>query len=43
MEKVLGVNVAKVDLAKTFTNAYAEKANKLEGFKTSTTPATSAG
>jgi NitT/TauT family transport system substrate-binding protein len=43
MEKVLGVDVAKVTLANTFTNSYAEKANKLEGFKMTTAPATSAG
>ncbi len=43
MEKVLGVDVAKVTLANTFTNSYAQKANKLEGFKVTTAPATSAG
>jgi len=43
MEKVLGVDVAKVNLANTFSNTYALKANKLEGFKVTTTPATSAG
>ncbi len=39
MEKVLGVDVSKVKLADTFTNTYALKANQLEGFKTTTTPA----
>jgi NitT/TauT family transport system substrate-binding protein len=43
MEKVLGVEVAKVKLADTFTNDYAMKANKLEGFTTTTTPAGPAG
>jgi NitT/TauT family transport system substrate-binding protein len=43
MEKVLGVNVAKVNVANTFTNAYALKANKVEGAKVTTAPATSAG
>jgi NitT/TauT family transport system substrate-binding protein len=43
MEKVLGVDVGKVTLSKTFTNTYAEKANKLEGFSTTTSPAGAAG
>jgi len=43
MEKVLGVDVSKVKVGGTFTNAYALKANQLEGFKTTTTPAGSAG
>jgi NitT/TauT family transport system substrate-binding protein len=43
MEKVIGVDVGKVTLNKTFTNSYAEKANKLEGTKMTTTPATAAG
>jgi NitT/TauT family transport system substrate-binding protein len=43
MEKVLGVDVSKVTLSNTFTNTYAEKANKLEGFTTTTTPAGAAG
>jgi NitT/TauT family transport system substrate-binding protein len=43
MEKVLGVDVNKVHMADTFTNSYAMKANKLEGFETTTTPATSSG
>jgi NitT/TauT family transport system substrate-binding protein len=43
MEKVLGVDVGKVKLADTFTNSYAMKANKLEGFAVKTTPAGAAG
>ncbi|HEV7207115.1 MAG TPA: ABC transporter substrate-binding protein [Mycobacteriales bacterium] len=43
MEKDIGVDVAKVKLGDTFTNSYAVKANKLEGFTTTTTPATAAG
>ncbi|MFC6704309.1 ABC transporter substrate-binding protein [Flexivirga alba] len=43
MEKGLGVDVGKVKIADTFTNEYAIKANKLEGFKTTTTPAGAAG
>ncbi|GAB3491928.1 ABC transporter substrate-binding protein [Flexivirga lutea] len=43
MEKVLGVDVGKVKLADTFTNEFAMKANKLEGFKTTTAPAGAAG
>ncbi len=43
MEKVLGVDVGKVNLATTFTNTYAMKANKLEGFKVTTTPAGTSG
>jgi NitT/TauT family transport system substrate-binding protein len=43
MERVLGVNVSKVNVANTFTNTYAMKANKLEGFTVQTTPAGSAG
>jgi NitT/TauT family transport system substrate-binding protein len=43
MEKTLGVDVSKVDLAKTFTNTYATKANKLEGFQVTTNPAGSTG
>ncbi|HEY2299757.1 MAG TPA: ABC transporter substrate-binding protein [Jatrophihabitans sp.] len=39
MEKQLGVDVSKVTIANTFTNSYAMKANKLEGFSVSTTPA----
>ncbi|NYJ75862.1 ABC transporter substrate-binding protein [Allobranchiibius huperziae] len=43
MEKQLGVDVAKVSLAGTFTNTYAMKANKLEGTKVTTTPAGATG
>ncbi|HWC24526.1 MAG TPA: ABC transporter substrate-binding protein [Flexivirga sp.] len=43
MEKVLGVKVDKVKLGNTFTNEFALKANKLEGFKVTTTPASAAG
>ncbi|HET8601279.1 MAG TPA: ABC transporter substrate-binding protein [Segeticoccus sp.] len=43
MEKALGVDVSKVTLANTFTNKYALKANKLEGFKVTTTPAGAQG
>ena len=39
MEKLIGVDVSKVTIANTFTNSYAEAANKLEGFTTTTTPA----
>ena len=43
MEKGIGVDVAKVTLANTFTNDYAIKANKLEGTKMTTSPAGAAG
>lgn len=43
MEKLIGTNVSKVTLANTFTNDFAMKANQLEGFKTTTTPAGAAG
>ena len=43
MEKVLGVDVSKVKVGDTFTNTYAQKANQLEGFTTTTTPAGAAG
>jgi ABC-type nitrate/sulfonate/bicarbonate transport systems, periplasmic components len=43
MEKLIGVDVAKVQIGNTFTNDFAMKANQLEGFKTTTTPATAAG
>jgi NitT/TauT family transport system substrate-binding protein len=43
MEKVLGVDVAKVTLANTFTNTYAMKANKVEGYNVTTDPATASG
>ncbi|HEV7192823.1 MAG TPA: ABC transporter substrate-binding protein [Jatrophihabitantaceae bacterium] len=39
MEKLIGVDVAKVTLSKTFTNSFAMKANKLEGTSLTTTPA----
>jgi NitT/TauT family transport system substrate-binding protein len=37
-EKTIGVNTSNVKMGETFTNTYAEAANKLEGFKTTTTP-----
>lgn len=43
MEKLIGTNVSKVTLANTFTNDFAMKADKLEGVKTTTTPAGAAG
>jgi NitT/TauT family transport system substrate-binding protein len=43
MEKLIGTDVSKVTLANTFTNDFATKANRLEGFKTTTTPAGAAG
>jgi NitT/TauT family transport system substrate-binding protein len=39
MEKVIGTDVSKVDIGKTFTNQFALAANKLEGYPTTTTPA----
>src|SRR6185312_14080186 len=39
MEKLIGVDVSKVTLANTFTNTFAMKANQLEAFTTTTTPA----
>lgn len=39
MEKLIGTDVSKVTIANTFTNTYAEQANKTEGFTTTTTPA----
>lgn len=39
MEKTIGVDTSKVKISDTFTNKYAEAANKLEGYKTTTTPA----
>ena len=39
MEKLIGTDTSKVTVGKTFTNSFAETANKLEGFKTTTTPA----
>ncbi|MFE9555537.1 ABC transporter substrate-binding protein [Streptomyces sp. NPDC006692] len=38
-EKLVGTVKGSVDLSKTFTNDFAIKANKTEGFKTTTTPA----
>ena len=43
MEELIGNATSAVNLATTFTNAYALQANKLEGYTTTTTPATSAG
>lgn len=37
-EKAIGTDVASVDLGSTFTNTFAEAANKLEGYTTTTTP-----
>jgi len=37
-EKTIGVDTANVKLNETFTNTYAEAANKLEGYTTTTTP-----
>jgi NitT/TauT family transport system substrate-binding protein len=37
-EKTIGVNTSNVKLNQTFTNTYAEAANKLEGYTTTTTP-----
>jgi NitT/TauT family transport system substrate-binding protein len=39
MEKTIGVDTSKVKISDTFTNKYADAANKLEGFTTTTTPA----
>jgi NitT/TauT family transport system substrate-binding protein len=39
MEKLIGTDVSKVDLASTFTNDFAAEANRVEGLKTTTTPA----
>ncbi len=38
MEKQLGLDTSKIDLSKTFTNDYAQKANKDAGTKVTTTP-----
>ena len=38
-EKLIGTDVSNVNLADTFTNEFAMKANKLEGFTPTTTPA----
>ncbi|MFB7712855.1 ABC transporter substrate-binding protein [Streptomyces sp. NPDC056105] len=42
-EELVGKATSKVDLGPTFTNDFAIKANKTEGFKTTTTPAGSNG
>ena len=42
-EKTIGVNTASVNVGATFTNTFAVAANKLEGFTTTTTPASSNG
>jgi NitT/TauT family transport system substrate-binding protein len=39
MEKTLGVDTSKLTYADTFTNKYAQAANKLEGFSMTTKPA----
>jgi len=39
MEKTIGVDTSKVKISDTFTNKYAEAANKLEGFTPTTKPA----
>jgi NitT/TauT family transport system substrate-binding protein len=39
MEQAIGVDTSNVTLADTFTNKYAQAANKLEGFTTTSTPA----
>jgi NitT/TauT family transport system substrate-binding protein len=43
MEKVIGTNVSKVTLSKTFTNDFAMAANRKEGFTTTTAPAGASG
>jgi sulfonate transport system substrate-binding protein len=43
MEKANGVDTSKVNIADTFTNEYAQAANKLEGTKVTSTPAGSDG
>ncbi|MGO4301230.1 ABC transporter substrate-binding protein [Leifsonia sp. RAF41] len=43
MEKTLGLDTSKVSYASTFTNKYADAANKLEGFTPTTKPAGSNG
>jgi NitT/TauT family transport system substrate-binding protein len=43
MEKALGVDTSKVTISGTFTNKYAQAANKLEGFTTTTKPAGAGG
>lgn len=39
MEKTLGIDTSKITYTDTFTNKYADAANKLEGYTTTTTPA----
>jgi NitT/TauT family transport system substrate-binding protein len=39
MEKTIGVDTSNVKIADTFTNKYADAANKLEGYTTTTKPA----
>ena len=39
MEKLIGTDTSKVTVGKTFTNSFAEAANKLEGYSVTTTPA----
>jgi NitT/TauT family transport system substrate-binding protein len=39
MEKAIGTDVSNVTIAKTFTNDFAEHANRSEGLQTTTTPA----
>jgi len=39
MEKLIGTDVSKVDIATTFTNDFAVEANRVEGLQTTTTPA----
>jgi NitT/TauT family transport system substrate-binding protein len=43
MEKLIGTDVSKVNIAETFTNTFAMNANKSEGYTPSTTPAGPAG
>jgi NitT/TauT family transport system substrate-binding protein len=43
MEKTLGVDTSKLTYADTFTNKYAQAANKLEGFSMTTKPASANG
>jgi NitT/TauT family transport system substrate-binding protein len=39
MEKLIGTDVSQVNIANTFTNDFATEANRVEGQKTTTTPA----
>ena len=43
MEKLIGTEVSKVTIANTFTNTFADAANKLEGSTTTTPPAGAKG